>query len=329
LLPWKNCFADLGGTTLADLTIALGGGGVKGLAHIGVLKVLEKEGFNIRALAGTSAGGIVGSLYAAGYSIPEIEKIGDRLKLPHFFSRTPFDGPSLLGVKGGTQALTEYLGDRRFEDLPILFACTAVDLNSSEEIILAHGNVVEAILATIAIPGVFPPRLIDHYQLVDGGVLDPVPVALARWLSPSSTVIAVCLTPAPETWAQLPDPHFLPSTPIPRPILDTFARLRISQAVQIFYKSFDVTGRMLSELRMQIDKPDVIIRPDVGKYAILDNVNTKEVVAVGEAAAEMALPEIRQALSWSNRLTHYFRRSQVPGKVIESGSPNHRPLDDE
>jgi len=308
---------------MADLTLALGGGGVKGLAHVGVLKVLEKEGFKIRAIAGTSAGGIVGALYSAGYSISEIEKIGERLKFPHFFSRTPFDGPSLLGFKGGAQVLTEYLGDRSFEDLPIPFACTAVDLNTSEEIILAHGDVVEAILATIAIPGIFPPHQIDHYLLVDGAVLDPVPVALARWLSPSSTVIAVCLSPAPEAWAQLPDPHFMPASPIPRPILDQFARLRISQAVQIFYKSYDTTGRMLSELRMQIDKPDVIIRPDVSRYGILENVNTKELVAVGEAAAEAALPEIRQALSWSNQLTRYFRRGQAPGKVIEGGNENH------
>jgi NTE family protein len=221
--------------------------------------------------------------------------------------------------------LTEFLGDRRFEDLQTPFACTAVDLNTSEEIILAHGNVVEAILATIAIPGIFPPRQIDHYLLVDGAVLDPVPVALARWLSPSSTVIAVCLSPAPETWAQLPDPHFLPANPIPRPILETFGRLRISQSVQIFYKSFDTTGRMLSELRMQIDKPDAIIRPDVGKYGILDNVNTRELVAAGEAAAESALPEIRQAVSWANQLTRYFRHGQAPGKVIEGGVENHVP----
>ncbi len=310
---------------MADLTVALGGGGVKGLAHIGVLKVLEKEGFTIRALAGTSAGGIVGALYAAGYSIPEIEKIGERMKFPHFFSRTPFDGPSLLGVQGGAQVLTEFLGDRHFEDLPIPFACTAVDLNTSEEIILAHGNLVEAVLATIAIPGVFPPRQIGHYLLVDGAVLDPVPVALARWLSPASTTIAVCLSPAPDTWAQLPDPHFMPATSIPRPILDQFARLRISQAAQIFYKSYDTTGRMLSELRMQIDKPDVVIRPDVSKYGILDNVNTKELIETGEAAAVAALPEIRQALSWSNQLARYFRHGQPPGKVFEGDVDNKLP----
>ena len=310
---------------MADIALALGGGGVKGLAHIGVLRVLEKEGFKVSAVAGTSAGGIVGSLYAAGYSLAEIEKIGERMKSPHFFSRTHFDGPSLLGVQGGAQLLTEYLGDRRFEDLLIPFACTAVDLNTSGEIILAHGNVVEAILATIAIPGIFPPHQINDYLLVDGAVLDPVPVALARWLSPTSTVIAVCLSPAPDTWAQLPDPHFLPTSPIPRPILDQFARLRISQAVQIFYKSFDTTGRMISELRMQIDKPDVIIRPEVGKYGLLDNVNSKELVALGEAAAEAALPEIRLALSWSNHLAHYFRHSQAPGKVIEGGAENHIP----
>jgi NTE family protein len=305
---------------MAELALALGGGGVKGIAHIGVLKVLEKEGFQISAVSGTSAGGIIGSLYCAGFQPDEIEKIVVKLNTPHFFDRSPFDGPSLLGVQGGVQILTDFLGDRRFEDLATPFACTAVDLNSSEEIILAHGSIVEAVLATIAIPGIFPPRQINEFLLVDGGVLDPVPVALARWLSPSSPIIAVCLTPAPENWAHLPEFHIPGTSPIPRPILDQFARLRVAQAFQIFYKSIDTTSRMVAELRMQIEKPEVIIRPQVGRFGILDEVNdVHELIQLGEAAAEAALPQIRQALSWSNHLSRFFRHSPAPGKVLDDG----------
>ena len=313
---------------MAELALALGGGGVKGLAHIGVLKVLEKEGFKIDAIAGTSAGGIVGALYASGCSLNEIEKIVERQKSHNFFSRFSFDGPSLLGVQGLFQILTDSLGDCRFEDLSIPFACTAVDLNNSEEIILAHGNVIDAILATIAIPGIFPPRHLNNYLLVDGGVMDPVPVSLARWLSPSSPVVAVCLSPAPDAWAQLPDPHVPTSASIPRPILEQFARLRIGQALQIFYKSIDTTSRMIAELRMQIDKPEVIIRPQVERFGLLDNVDTRELIALGEAAAEAALPEIRQVLSWANQLTRYFRRSHAPGKVFEGDEGSHSSLND-
>ncbi len=303
---------------MSGITLALGGGGVRGIAHIGVLKALLDAGITINAVAGTSAGGIVGALFAAGYDIEDLVKVVDRLNTPHFFSRTPFDKPSILGVQGALHVLTDYLGDRRFEDLAIPFACTAVDLNTSQEIILAHGSLVEAVLATIAVPGIFPPRQVDDYLLVDGGVMDPVPVALARWLAPTSPVVAVCLSPARSEWTHLPDPHVPFDSPIPRPILDQFAKLRISQAFQIFYKAIDANARILTELRMMADKPEVIIRPDVEQYGILNNkVNAQEMIAVGEQAARVALPEVAQALSWSGHVSRFFRHIEAPGRVIE------------
>jgi NTE family protein len=305
---------------MAELALALGGGGVKGFAHIGVLNVLEREGIHIGAIAGTSAGGIIGSLYCAGYPPAEIERIVNQLNTPGFFHRSAFDGPSLMGMQGGVKILTDYLGDRRFEDLATPFACTAVDLNTSEELILAHGSIVEAVLATIAVPGIFPPRQINDYLLVDGGVLDPVPVGLARWLLPSSPVIAVCLSPARETWAHLPDFHVPAASSIPRPILEQIARLRVGQAFQIFLNSIDTTSRMLAELRMQIDKPEVIIRPKVESYGFLDAVNVQEMIALGEAAAQAALPQIQQALTWANQITRYFKHPPAPGKVLEETS---------
>ncbi len=303
---------------MPGITLALGGGGVRGIAHIGVLKALLDEGITVNAVAGTSAGGIVGAFFAAGYSINDLIKVVDRLNTPHFFSRTPFDKPSILGVQGALHVLTDYLGDRQFEDLVIPFACTAVDLNTSQEIILAHGSVVEAVLATIAVPGIFPPRQVDDYLLVDGGVMDPVPVALARWLSPTSPVVAVCLSPARSEWTHLPDPRVPFDSPIPRPILEQFAKLRISQAFQIFYKAIDANARVLTELRMMVDKPEVVIRPDVERFGLLDNkVNTQEMIAIGEQAGRTALPEVAQALSWSGQLSRFFRHIEAPGKVIE------------
>ncbi len=307
---------------MSGITLALGGGGVKGIAHIGVLKLLIEEGVAINAVAGTSAGGIVGALFAAGYGIADLNRAVERLNSPHFFSRSRFDKPSILGVQGALHVLTDYLGDRQFEDLALPFACTAVDLNSSQEIILAHGSVAEAVLATMAVPGIFPPRQIGDFLLVDGGVMDPVPVALARWLAPTSPVIAVCLSPDRAEWAQLPDPHIPFSSPIPKPLLEQFAKLRIGQAFQIFYKAMDANARMLSELRMMVDKPEVIVRPDVGKYGIFDKVSPEEVVSAGEEAARAALPEIQQALSWSNRLSRFFRHIEAPGRIFEQeGEP--------
>ncbi len=310
---------------MSGISLALGGGGVKGIAHIGVLKTLLAEGIAINAVAGTSAGGIVGALFAAGYGIDDMLKAVARINTPHFFARSRFDKPSILGVQGALHVLTEFLGDRQFEDLAMPFACTAVDLNTSQEIILAHGSVVEAVLATIAVPGIFPPRQVDKYMLVDGGLMDPVPVALARWLAPTSPVVASCLSPARDDWARLPEPRVPFGPPIPKPILEQFARLRIGQAFQIFYKAIDANSRILTELRLMVDKPEVVVRPDVDAYGILDKVNADEMVAIGEVAARAALPEVQQALSWSSQLSRFFRHIEAPGKILENGGDGIKP----
>ena len=172
-------------------------------------------------------------------------------------------------------------------------------------------------MATIAVPGIFPPRQIGDFHLVDGGVLDPVPVSLARWLAPSLPIIAVNLMTMPEKWAHLPNMINVPILPsIPRPLLEQFAKMRFGQALKIFVDSFDITSRMLAELRLQQDRPDVIIRPKVDKFGILDQVDPAELIDLGEQAARDQLPEIREALSWSNQLGRIFRRAEPPGKVL-------------
>lgn len=300
-----------------EIALALGAGGIKGIAHIGVVRVLMQEGFNIRAIAGTSAGGLVGALIAAGFTPDRIEGLLGSINDPGIFARNPDDGPSLLGLAGLNQILINEIQDRVFENLHIPFACTSVDINTSQEVILAQGSLVDAVMATIAVPGIFPPRQIGNFTLVDGGVLDPVPVSLARWLAPSLPIVAVCLQPPPEKWAHIPHQESLPSIPpIPRPLLHQFAKMRIGQAIHIFVESFDTSTRMLAELRLQQDRPEVIIRPKVEKYGILAMANPPELIKLGEDAAREHLPQIREALSWSSQLGRIFRRAGPPGKVL-------------
>jgi NTE family protein len=304
-----------------EIALALGAGGIKGIAHIGVIRVLEQEGFNIRAISGTSAGGLVGALIASGFSPSKIEALLHSINDPGIYSRNPNDGPSLLGLAGLNQILVSEIQDRVFENLHIPFACTSVDLNSSQEVILAQGSLVDAVMATIAVPGIFPPCYIGDFCLVDGGILDPVPVSLARWLAPSLPIIAVCLQPTPEKWAHIPHQMNVTSLPaIPRPLLEQFAKMRIGQAVHIFVDAFDISTRMLAELRLQQDKPDVIIRPKVEKFGILGKANPAELIKLGEEAARDHLVEIREALSWSSQLGRIFRRVEPPGKVLPAAS---------
>lgn len=304
---------------MPDITLVLGGGGIKGIAHIGVLHVLEQAKLSIRAIAGTSAGSIVGALYAAGYKARQIEHIIRTVDQRTLFRRASGEAPALLGFSGLIEALSQPLGNLTFNDLSIPFACTAVDLQTAQEMILTTDSVLDAVLASAAVPGVFPAREIAGHILVDGGILDPVPVALGRWLIPSLPIIAVCLSPTPEQWSQMP-PIQLPTPPaVPRPILQRIAQTRLSQAFQIFIRSMDISARSLAELKLQIDHPEILIRPDVSRYTMLDEVSPAELIRLGEEAAWQALPEIEKVLSWRSRISRHFRRqTPPPGKLLVS-----------
>ncbi len=281
-----------------DISLALGAGGAKGNSHIGVLRQLEKHGFHVRAIAGTSFGGVVGAFYAAGYSIDELEEIFAGADQQHLYGRRLQDNASLYGLAGIEQWLIAALGDRTFADLKIPFAVVAVDLVSAHEVILCEGRLCDAILSTIAVPGIFSPFRVDGMELVDGGLFDPVPVSIARSLAPHLPVVAVVLANPIGEAARLPAFKF----PFPAPIAQQLTRLRITQALGVFMRSLDVSDRLLTDLRLKIDKPDAIIRPDVADIGLLDVVDVHEVAKRGEAAFESALPQLKHARSWSHRL---------------------------
>jgi NTE family protein len=287
-----------------DITLALGGGGVRGAAHIGVLKGLEKAGYHIRGLAGTSAGGIAGALYTAGYSPEELLAEFAQLDQTNLYTRRPGDGPSLLGVAGINRLLDRLLGERTFGDLQIPLALTALDLKSKKEVVLNEGRVVDAVLATMSMPGIFPPREYGEYLLVDGGLIDPVPVAAARAFSRYLPVVAVSLDdPTYIPAVSFSPPNFL----VPSPLLRTIARLRVAQAFSIFLESMDISSGYLTEFRLQLDKPDVIIRPHVGDLELLEKINVVEIASRGEQALEKALSELAQAAKWQKRIQRWLR----------------------
>ena len=303
---------------MRDISVALGGGGVRGIAHIGVLRALEKQGFHIKAITGTSAGGLVGAVYACGFSPDEIEEILASVNQSHFFTLAIDSSPALLSLEGLAGMLSPFIGDRTFDSLKIPFACTAVDLDSAQEIVIDTGRVMDAALATAAFPGVFPPMKLGQFNLVDGGVLDPVPVALARWLAPELPVIAVCLSPEPEQWGKLPPFAMLSSVPLPHKLIEQVSRLKLTQTFQVFTRSMDVVSRSLTELRLQIDQPEVIIRPDVAEFGLLDSVKPKTLIEIGEQAVQKNLTAIKSSLTWKSRFFRKFRHPVPPGVPISN-----------
>ena len=294
-----------------EITLALGGGGSKGNSHIGVIRRLEQEGFRIKAVAGTSFGGLIAVLYALGYTPDELEELFVSVDPNTFYGHAPNDGPSLMGLAGVTRLLEDKLGDKTFADLKMPCVLTAVDLKSGSEVLLRTGRLVDAMLATIAMPGVFPARYIDGLELVDGGTLDPVPVIPARMLAPGLPVVAVVLTlpmgTPPQTWRMPLQKYW-----VGRLLTRLLSRMRYASVWDTFSRSLDITSRAVTQYRLEMDRPEVIIRPQVYDIDTLDVVDVHEVAKRGEAAVEAALPQLRSLFTWRNR----WRRS--------IGAYNHR-----
>lgn len=288
-----------------NISLALGGGGAKGNSHIGVIRHLEKEGFKIQAVAGTSFGGVVAVFYALGYTPDEIEDLFASLDQRRLYGHGEGEGPSLLGLAGATKWFHSVIGERTFNDLKIPCILTSADLRSGNEIQLSNGSLVDALLATIAIPGIFPAKRMGEFELVDGGTLNPVPVAPARSLATHLPVVAVVLTtplgvPA-QTW-HVPVPEY-----VPHALLERLSKMRYTQAVDVFLRSIDMVNRAVAEYRLQVDKPDTIIRPQVTDIDILERVDVRQVAQRGDDAVEAVLPELKKMFTWQSRLRRVIK----------------------
>ncbi len=298
-----------------NVTLALSGGGVKGYAHIGVLRVLERLGIHIKGVAGTSAGGLVGALYAMGYSPDEMESRLQDIDQGNLFSHMHGDEPSLFGFAGVTALLNELLGENTFNDLKIPLAVTATDLKTGMPVVIKHGRLVEALLATSAVPGVFPARSIGGHLYVDGGIMNPIPIAEARALCPNVPVIAVVLSPA-VGWQATENqdsgtdfPLLMTNIPL---VYRLAGRLRLAKAFTIFLHGMDLTGLMLMEKQLALERPEIIIRPKLGPIGIVDRVDIPAVIEAGEIAAQEAEMEIRKLMSWGNRFSRWIAEIRNP-----------------
>jgi NTE family protein len=280
-----------------DISVALGGGGAKGNSHIGVLRFLEKQGFRIRAIAGSSFGGLVACFYAAGFSPDQIEEIFAQVDQSKMYARVRQEKSSLLGLTNVDGWLSDRFGEFTFDDMLIPCAVTAVDLRTANEVVIRSGSVRQAILSTIALPGIFPSLLSEELELIDGALLNPVPVAVARSLAPSLPVVAVALN------SPLGEPPHRRSLPwlagVPSRLAARLINMRFAKALDVFMRSIEIGGRQIAELRLELEKPEVVIRPAVAHIGVLDRVDVQELVKLGEEAAEAKLPDLLRATTWS------------------------------
>ncbi len=306
---------------MKKITLALGGGGTKGFAHIGVIRQLQMEGYDIAAIAGTSVGGIVGALFCAGISTEEMETFSKSLNFQKLINRSSGESPSLVSIQSLFNMIRDMLGNKNFEDLKLPFIATAVDINSGQEILLDSGRLLPALQATSAIPGLFPSIKIGQMDLVDGGVLDPVPVSVAHWLAPDNPIVAVSLSVPSSEWqdsARIGVPAYVP---IPEFIVHQFSQLRLSQAMKIFIDSNDITSNMIAELRLLLEKPDVILQPQVYKYSIADQIDIDEAIEYGRQTVIDAKKHIEAAFSVTRRVNRWIRPSYLKGVLLSEKLP--------
>ncbi len=259
--------------------IALGNGGAKGISHIGILEVLEKNNIKIDEISGCSIGAIVGGAYAAGVSIEKMKEIAFSINLKKTLNLFDFTNPSTGGIVKG-KIVEEFLEDilpvRRFENLKIPFKCVATDIKSGKEVIFDKGDLVPAIRASISIPGFFMPYEYQGKLLVDGGVINPVPVNL---LDKSDYKIAVVVQEYKKIkkWSkrkmkiETKIKKFLNErfSPIIKYLPDYKKRNKKSGMINILSSTIDIMSNEILEFNLNNYNVNLIIKPAVDNIAAL------------------------------------------------------------
>jgi len=244
--------------------VALGGGFARGMAHIGVLKVLEQEGIPVRIIAGTSVGALIGACYCSGLSIAELEKVARSVRFTTF-ARWTVSRYGFASNDRMMQFLNRTLKVKTFEELRIPLGITATDFNTGEGVVFHSGSMVDPVRASCAYPGMFLPVEIRGRWLVDGMLSHPVPTSPLHEMG-ADRIIAVHLR---GQWSKDGAPRHL----------------------------FDVIGQSFAIAQDQMSHlwrgaADVIVEPDVAGFAYDDFKRAGELITAGEIATKKVLPEI-------------------------------------
>lgn len=268
------------------LGLALGGGGGKGAAHIGVLQVLEELDIPIDYIAGTSAGGAVAICYSAGLSFETIRELFRRLTLRKIAIPDP-QGLALIGQRRRKAILEEYLGDRTFADLRIPCVVTATDLATGQLVEIDEGSLVEAVLATTAIPFIVPPVIRGEMILADGGLLNNVPVSVVRARG-AQRVIGVQLSDAST-------PFSLEATEGEHPLM----RLMLApQQFAIAQRALSIMLSNATALQLRANPPDLLIKPSVADIRTLDLSNPEKGWRAGLEATRAVTEALLELRAW-------------------------------
>lgn len=301
-----------------NIGLALGSGSARGLAHIGVIRALEEANIKVDYVSGTSIGALIGSVYASD-KLEAFEKVlgdFDWKKIAYFFD-VVFPKSGLIDGNKVEEFVREYVHEKNIENLLLPFQAVATDINTGEEVILDQGDVIEAVRASISVPGIFTPVRKNGQVLVDGGLVNPVPVSTARAMG-AEFVIAVDLNhgivagKAPQV---IPQVTKEPIEKEENGFMQTLNRLggdkyheameRINVSLQsidnpafnqvrtwlaeeplpnifeVLLSSINIMETQITQTRLHLDKPDLLIQPKLGNIRFMEFNRAEEIIDIG------------------------------------------------
>ncbi|HCP31793.1 TPA: patatin [Candidatus Acetothermia bacterium] len=284
--------------------LALGSGGARGSAHVGVLKILEENKIRPDVIVGTSMGAEVGGAYAAGIEVAELAAIWQSMTFGRvvktLLPTIPWSGWSSGGEV--LRTIRRLVGDLIIEELPLTYAAVATDLQTGLPYTITEGPLAQAIRASLSVPGLFTPVWIDGHLLIDGGVSNPVPVDVIRQLGAEMVIaVDVLVHPKEVRLSGIPVPDYRER------ILGIIKRMESSKPGEnetrrfypsvftVLFQMSTVFQRRISELSLQAHPPDVLICPDFSPTPPCYS-DVRNGIKAGEEAARRALPTIYKLL---------------------------------
>ncbi|MBV9558641.1 MAG: patatin-like phospholipase family protein [Pseudolabrys sp.] len=294
----------------ASIGLALGGGAARGFAHIGIMRVLLSHGIVPDVIVGTSIGAVVGGCYAA-QRLDTLEDWCRKLTLRGVLSYLDLNLSGSGLIRGDTlgKELTAGLADVRIEDLPLRFAAIATEFNTGHEIWLTRGRLTDALRASYALPGIFPPVRVGGRWLVDGALVNPVPVSAARALG-ARVVIAVNLNSDLFGRGTIISDHGTDDSDITPPSAGEHGLFGTKMSLRgilgsrdrpgiptVMVEAFNVMQDRITRARLAGDPPDILISPKLGSVGWFDFQRASDAIALGEEAAEKAMEQVNEAVA--------------------------------
>jgi NTE family protein len=319
--PNGRAKVGLGSIRRPVIGLTLGGGAARGFAHIGIVRTLIAHGIVPDVVVGTSIGAVVGGAYASGH-LDKLEEWARSLQPRNILGYLDIrlNGSGLIGGDKLAAQLEAAMGQTLIEDLPLKFATVATEVRTGHEIWLTHGRMVDAMRASYALPGIFSPVLVGDRWLVDGALVNPVPVSAARAFGAeiviaanlssdvfahSTTIyshgpaadVAVAITPKAVTEPAPPKrgfgKFFSPERTMKREFFGGGGRPGIST---VMVDAFNIMQDRITRARLAGDPPDLLISPRVGQIGWFDFHRADDLIAHGARAAERAIESIQEAI---------------------------------